>query len=381
MYCNNPNNTTPANVEAISAVSCTLSILGAIVIFMTYIFIPEIRNTTRKLVTCLTVADLFTPFGYLTSIIYHESKTGANDTLFCTIQSVVTTYSSLVSFFLTVFIALHLFLAVLRPQNSPRGLILPVANIISWGVPGIIISVALAENMLGREANDSTTIGTGSWCWVKCKESDTHKTLFYMYFTGKGFELQCYLYTAALYVLMKLRIHLVHRHRSLHAIQPDLRDDDQNFVYVWLVLLMIRIWGTIRFFLRAIPKSASDVNDEMERVDKVLTYFQAIGDPSQAFCNCILFCLLDGDVRAKILGYISCRTSNTQTNYMDTVEDTENDFTSAVASNGNVDFSPLFGHKSIKDNGRRRYGSCSELLHESVNQHNETYERLYTSTR
>ncbi|XP_052759717.1 G-protein coupled receptor 157-like isoform X2 [Mya arenaria] len=310
MYCNNPNNTTPANVEAISAVSCTLSILGAIVIFMTYIFIPEIRNTTRKLVTCLTVADFFTPLGYLTSIIYHESKTGPKDTLFCTIQSVVTTYSSLVSFFLTVAIALHLFLAVLRPQNSPRGLILPVANIISWGIPAIIISVALAENMLGREANDSTTIGTGSWCWVKCRESDTHKTLFYMYFTGKGFELQCYLYTAALYVLMKLRI--------------------------------------------------------------------AIGDPSQAFCNCILFCLLDGDVRAKILGCISCRASDKQTNYMDTVEDTENDFTSGVAPNGNVDCSLLFDHNSIKDNGRRRYGSCGELLHDSVN---DSSERLYTSTR
>ncbi|WAR15200.1 GP157-like protein [Mya arenaria] len=282
---------------------------------------------------------------YLASFIYNESDniTEHSDTLFCTIQSAVTTYSSLVSFFLTVFIALHLFLAVFRPQNSPSGLILLVANIISWGVPGIIIYVALTEKMLGWEANDSPNIGTGSWCWVKCMESDHNKTLFYMCLTEKGFELQCYLYTAALYVLMKLRMDLVYRHNRLHDLQSDLRDDDKNF---WLVLLMIRIWGTIRFYLRVFPDTTSD---EIERADRVLIYFQAIGDPSQAFCNCILFCILDGDIRAKILGCISCWPSRAQNN---NTEETDIDSVSS-------DYISLFGQNH---SGRRRYGSSGILL-------------------
>ncbi|WAR15199.1 GP157-like protein [Mya arenaria] len=373
MYCNTPQNATPPGVEVISAVSCTLSVFGAIMIFMTYILISEIRNTTRKLVIWLTVADLVTPLGYLASFIYNESDNVTeytNTTLFCKTQSAVTTYSSLVSFFLTICIAFHLLLAVFRPQNSPRRFILPIANIISWGVPGIIICVALMENMLGREANDSPTVGTGSWCWVKCKESNPHKTLFYMYLTGKGFEILCYVITAALYVLMKLRMYLVYRNRRLHDIQSDLRDDDKNFVYVWLVFLMIRIWGTIRFYLRVIPDKTSDV---IEGVDRVLIYFQAIGDPSQAFCNCILFCILDGEIWKKILGYILCRPSHAHNNNMVDIEDTDND----VDINRDSDCIPLFGQNY---SGRRRYGSCSELVEETTNQHKDCFERMHKTT-
>ena len=47
----------------VSTTSCILSIVGGIVIIWTFVVLPSIRNTTRKFVTSLTVADLLTAFG------------------------------------------------------------------------------------------------------------------------------------------------------------------------------------------------------------------------------------------------------------------------------------------------------------------------------
>jgi hypothetical protein len=60
----NSNVTSSSSVSvALSTTSCCLSIFGAFAIFGTYYFIPEIRNTTRKLLLCLTVADFLTAAG------------------------------------------------------------------------------------------------------------------------------------------------------------------------------------------------------------------------------------------------------------------------------------------------------------------------------
>ena len=66
MYCNVSLTETERSisVEALSAVSCGLSIVGAVVIFLSYMLVPEIRQyATRKLVMCLTIADLLQPLG------------------------------------------------------------------------------------------------------------------------------------------------------------------------------------------------------------------------------------------------------------------------------------------------------------------------------
>jgi len=92
--------------------------------------------------------------------------------------------------------------------------------------------------------------------------------------------------------------YLTYRHITLHSANPlQLREDDRNFLYVWLVLIAIRIWGTIRFFLRASYSSYNHVTQDVKNADDVLIYFQAIGDPSQAFWNCFMFCVLDKEVR------------------------------------------------------------------------------------
>ena len=96
-----------------------------------------------------------------------------------------------------------------------------------------------------------------------------------------------------------------YRRAKFHQIHISLRDEDKNFLYVWFLLYVLRVWGTVRFFLYVTFKPA-----DTELYMKVLLRMQAFGDPGQAFCNCFLFCILDKTVYEKLKQIICCRRQN-----------------------------------------------------------------------
>ena len=127
------------DVLVISAISCSISILGGAVIFATFILIPEIRNCARKLVVCLTVADVISAAAYLVSVIrYINTDNSVAEHVLCKIQSFCTTYSSIVSFCLTSIIAIYIFDTVINKTDRLGSTCwLFVFNLISWIIPGM----------------------------------------------------------------------------------------------------------------------------------------------------------------------------------------------------------------------------------------------------
>ncbi|XP_053379159.1 G-protein coupled receptor 157-like [Mercenaria mercenaria] len=283
------------SILVLSVSSSCLSLLGSLAIFGSYVIISDIRNSTRKLVTCLTVADFLSALGYLTSGLAHFANT--QDKV-CTTQSFITTYSSIVSFNLTVAIAIHIFITVVyRTDKTSTRTFLLWANIISWFIPAIIIAVAGANSVLGRDTAES--VGTGPWCWIKRH----HKYyIFWVFLAGKGWEFLCYFITTSLYVLLKFNMFLRHRHKTFTDMHRSLREEDKNYLYVWFVLYILRLWGSVRSMMDI---AEADTGNAGEEISKIFMYMQAVGDPGQAFCNCILFCFLDGTVRSHILD--ACR--------------------------------------------------------------------------
>jgi hypothetical protein len=77
--------------------------------------------------------------------------------------------------------------------------------IIYYYFPGVIIFLAIENDVLGSDKTEN--VGTGTWCWLK---RDIKDYMFWMFLTGKGWELLCYLLTTSLYVLLKF--YLVRRH-------------------------------------------------------------------------------------------------------------------------------------------------------------------------
>ena len=78
-------------------------------ILVTYGILPEIRNFTRKLIICLTVADILSASGYIVSSTSYLINENNHEWCICHIQSTITTFSSIASFFFTcIFMTLSL---------------------------------------------------------------------------------------------------------------------------------------------------------------------------------------------------------------------------------------------------------------------------------
>lgn len=298
------------DVLVLSAASCILSILAGIGIVATFIAMEEIRSFARKLLVSLTIADVISASAYLASvfnyIMVHESEkvVARPENCICKTQSFFSTYSSIVSFLLTSMIAIYLLYSVQNTDRfgTKRGLI--IINIICWLTPVLIAGAALAKGVLGSD--ETETGGTGPWCWIST-DADDH--VFWMFFAGKGWELACYLITTFVYVIYKLRLKLLIRRNKrdrVDQIKKNLRDEDKNFLYAWFLLYVLRLAGTIRFFIY-ITLNPSDEEKYMKRLLRI----QAFGDPAQAFGNFLLYCVLDGSVRTK-LKKLLCRKKQTE---------------------------------------------------------------------
>ncbi|KAL3861110.1 hypothetical protein ACJMK2_007182 [Sinanodonta woodiana] len=304
----------PDYTLALTATSCCMSIFGAIFIIVTYCLLPGIRNFPRKLLLYLTLADILTAFGNLMGTIRYlilkdgEKIANNSGTIFyyasinevCVIQSFITTFSNMASFFWTVVIAVYMFTAVVHPSQVFKGVKAEcVYHLLSWGIPGAITITALALNVLGEE----NSIGTGSWCWIRSDLEPPVMTSIWMVLAGKGWEIMCYLTTMSLYCLLKL---ILWRRRMSYfsSLNNELREEDNNFMWVWFVLYLLRIWGTVRFFLNF--SAISNNSEHIGKAQFVLLNMQGVGDSGQAFWNFVIFCLFDKSVRKGIAG--RCRT-------------------------------------------------------------------------
>lgn len=182
---------------AISSISSSLSILGTIFIFITYLAWRESRTSSRRILVYISIADFFTAFGNMFSVVHDREQP-----LICKIQSFVTTTSSLWSFFWTTFMAVFLFFTVARKQPSLAERLLCGFHICAWGIPVLITGLALSRGMLGDD-HDHFTAG---WCWIKYT-GDRDDRLMWMWFTGKAWEIATYCLIMIFYGALKWHIH------------------------------------------------------------------------------------------------------------------------------------------------------------------------------
>lgn len=294
---------------SISILSSSLSVFGGLLIIGSYVTIPEIRNTVRRLLVCLTIADLVTAFGNFVGAVrytvlqsFTQNITEFENDPVCVGQAFLTTFSNLSSFVWTILIALHLFLAVIFKRNLhfTHWLLVEILDHgFGWVLPGAIAITALAKGKLGEDG----TYATGSWCWISKNIEPFHKQVEWMYITGKAGELITYLVTATLYILLKLFTRRMRRRNpdfEWSRTQQRLRKEDENFCYAWGIVYLLRLWGTLRFFMSFYPRRYF-LQDTYPTLDSVFMCLQCYGASAQAFWNFILYCVCDETVRHAVL--------------------------------------------------------------------------------
>ncbi|XP_061196682.1 G-protein coupled receptor 157-like [Saccostrea echinata] len=306
------SSTKDAFLAAITLLSASLSLTGGFALLLTYYKIPEFQNSVRKLLVFLTIADIFTALGYIIGTVnflrLDAQQRNSTDSL-CIAQSFITTFSSLSSFAWTSIIAVHLYVLIRTQRDFQRNRSLKILYHFSgWAIPAIICIPVLAEDKLGRDHHGQKT-GTGLWCWIKINNTDGKihsRDIVLMFMTGKFWELLTYVLSFSIYMILKINTYIERQKDKSYSWRDvggeNLRNEDERFCFTWLILYLLRFWGTMRFFIE-ISKTESDKADA---VDDILKYFHCAGDSAQALGNFILFCLLDKNIRGKyheMIGY------------------------------------------------------------------------------
>ena len=180
----------------VSFVSSSLSIIGSLLIILTFVIWKDVRRSTaRILLLFLAIADLGTGLSYLTAVIGFEAfpvkrSTFDNSTdpfeVFCKTQSFFTTFFAVSSFFWTSAMGIYFLVALVfrRPKWGPKLMI--ILNIIGWGAPAVFLIFMTGYGFLGppKTVNHVVPI-SAAWCFVSnTNHIFDNTTIVYWLFEG-----------------------------------------------------------------------------------------------------------------------------------------------------------------------------------------------------
>ena len=203
----------------VALVSCGLSIIGSLVIILTYAKWPDIRTKSRQIVLYISISDFITATGYLLGAKFNLSSLDASQYKTvkwkaCEAQSWFTTTSSFCSFLWTDCLAVYLLICVVLYRRPLAVKLFPIYHLVCWGLPVVMTTAALVDNALGPD-NSSVSVG---WCWVKQECAGERNgswpksclpnrmDIVWQLIDAKGWEILSYLLVAVICVVIKCHL-------------------------------------------------------------------------------------------------------------------------------------------------------------------------------
>lgn len=265
--------------KALTTISASFSLLGTFLIIATFLAWKDFRSNSRRILVYISIADFLIAGGNLLGVWLVDENNNA-----CKAQSFISTCASLWSFFWTVFLGIYMYTAVARQRGNKADEMMKFFHIIGWGLPLVIVSVALGLGKLGQDHVDSA-----GWCWIDGRLNKGEKEIW-MLFTGKAWEITAYFLCSIFYLMLKCRIRKEIYNEKAQFSSPQSKEAaikaEKRLMLVPVTFILIRIWGTLRFILYTF----AGVHSLNTTYGTVFLYLQGIGDSSQGFANFLLFC-------------------------------------------------------------------------------------------
>lgn len=206
-----------AGPAIVSIVSSSLSCIGSVLIIYTYLRWKDLRTGSRSIITFLAIADFFTAFGYVLGstnylVYWINLKSGDRPseecpvfTKVCTIQSYLTAWSTLSSFLWTSFLALYLYLIIVKSRLFFATRLIDWFHFVAWGLPIAICFPLLITGHLGFAPYTAST-----WCFIYDDQYVTphlkSKEVGIILVGGKLWEMLTYTVVIILYTAIKCHI-------------------------------------------------------------------------------------------------------------------------------------------------------------------------------
>ncbi len=204
----------PLTATYLSLASCSLSVLGSLLIVFSYWRWREMRTGSRSILTFLAIADFFTAAGYIIAgsnykYYYGQPEASVECVRFqqiCEMQSFITTWSSMSSFAWTAYLAIYLYLTIVRGRTQLANRMTPFVHVVAWLFPYVIVYSLLAKRRLGF-----SSVAVSNWCFIRTPHSVHRRevpsdVIAEVMLAGKLWEFLTYCLVVVLYALIKIHI-------------------------------------------------------------------------------------------------------------------------------------------------------------------------------
>ena len=182
-YCINgtPNGVLPS-VRVVVGITCVLSMIGAVLIILSYILIKDTRTKPREILLNLSLMDFIVGAANLIGIVINFDDFLRPDTPqqyptlsnVCEVQAFFAMYATISSILWTNCIAVYIFFHILYEGQLKTFWTMLSFYILSYGLPLILMLWFLFTNKLGY-----SPYGSSGWCSV----------IVYDYMTGERYPL------------------------------------------------------------------------------------------------------------------------------------------------------------------------------------------------
>ena len=171
-----PNGVLPS-VRVVVGITCVLSMIGAVLIVLSYILIKETRTKAREILLNLSLMDFIVAAANLVGILVNfddflykadHQYLALNDV--CKVQAFFAMYATISSILWTNCIAVYIFFHILFEGQLKVFWTMLTFYLLSYGLPLILNMWFLFTNKLGY-----SPYGSSGWCSVIVYNSTTHE--------------------------------------------------------------------------------------------------------------------------------------------------------------------------------------------------------------
>ena len=193
----------PLNATLVS-ITCILSMLGSLVIIISYIAWKDIRTVSRSILIWLSVCDFLIALGNMCGTFFVPESIDYK----CIAQSFIVSSALISSFLWSIALAACLYVTIVKSKFALFQSFIPLLHLLIWSIGLVINIVAVSEKKLGN-SSDQITAG---WCWIKHNKSansskiEKDHELMWMILDYKGIEIIAYASIFFIFLMIKFRL-------------------------------------------------------------------------------------------------------------------------------------------------------------------------------
>lgn len=303
--------TVSTSQRIVTIVCCSLSIVGSLLIILSFCITKDLRNRIRSFVVFISLMDItystanlvgasinFDRYMNRTSDGYHVfSPPNVVLDVLCKVQGSLAVYGTLGSILWTSCMAMYVYFNVICHLKGKYSKMLFgiywCGHAFCWLVPLYIMIWALVDD----DVTYSPLLSFGGWCTAFGKKDFSWRGIKFATLLFNDYWMFSSFILILVFCLATSVVIWAEKRTTMSApVQIPLRlDASFKLIAIPLVFVLLRCWSMLIGYIYVVPYSYPHMPLTF------LQYLSAIGDSSQGFFNFILYCILTKKFRSTLL--------------------------------------------------------------------------------